>query len=65
MAAQPAAMERNYTPDTDLILFATPQIPYGGKVKMEFTTPAKPGRYPFICTFPGHWRLMKRVMIVE
>ena len=42
MAAQPDAMESNYTPDTDLMLFATPQIPYGGKVKMEFTTPAKP-----------------------
>ncbi|MEP2777185.1 MAG: GDSL-type esterase/lipase family protein [Luteolibacter sp.] len=65
MAADADAMERHYTPETDLILFATPQLNYEAKVTMEFTTPSEPGKYPFICTFPGHWRLMKGVMIVE
>ena len=65
MASQADAMEKHYIPESDLILFATPQVPYGEKVTMKFTTPEKPGKYPFICTFPGHWRLMKGVMIVE
>jgi len=65
MASQADAMEKHYIPESDAILFATPQVPYGEKVTMEFTTPAEPGKYPFICTFPGHWRLMKGVMIVE
>ena len=65
MTTQPDAMAKHFIPDTDLILFSTPQIPYGGKVEKEFTTPSEPGRYPFICTFPGHWRLMAGVMIVE
>ncbi|MGJ8723210.1 MAG: DUF7133 domain-containing protein [Roseibacillus sp.] len=65
MAAEPDAMERHYIPDTDLILFATPQIPYGKKVELPFTAPTEPGTYPILCTFPGHWRLMKGEMIVE
>jgi arylsulfatase A-like enzyme/glucose/arabinose dehydrogenase/azurin len=65
MAAKPDAMAKHFIPDTDLILFATPQLPYGGMFEKEFTTPKEPGRYRFICTFPGHWRLMSGVMIVE
>jgi azurin len=30
-----------------------------------FRAPDKPGRYPFLCTFPGHWMVMNGVMIVE
>ena len=31
---------------------------------IEFTAPAEPGDYPYICTFPGHWRLMNGVLHV-
>lgn len=65
MASQPDAMAKHYLPETDLIIFSTPQIPFEGVFREEFTTPTEPGKYPFICTFPGHWRLMKGVMIVE
>ena len=27
--------------------------------------PAAPGRYPYLCTFPGHWMVMNGEMIVE
>jgi len=64
MAAQPDAMAKHYVPDSDLVLFATPQIPYGEKVTLPFKTPAEPGSYPFICSFPGHWAVMKGEMIV-
>ncbi len=33
--------------------------------KTAFTAPKEPGEYPYVCTFPGHWRLMKGVMTVE
>lgn len=65
MAADPDAMAKHYVPDTDLILFSTPQIPQGEKVEIQFTTPTEPGNYPYICTFPGHWRIMSGVMVVE
>jgi azurin len=32
---------------------------------MRFEAPEKPGRYPYLCTFPGHWVVMKGVMIVR
>ncbi|MGE4550278.1 MAG: plastocyanin/azurin family copper-binding protein, partial [Opitutales bacterium] len=31
---------------------------------LEFTAPAGPGNYDYVCTFPGHWSLMKGVMKV-
>jgi len=31
---------------------------------LRFTAPDKPGEYPYICTFPGHWRIMQGVMKV-
>lgn len=65
MAAQAGAMEKHFIPDSDLILFSTPQIPYGEKFEAKFTTPDRPGRYPVLCTFPGHWRMMTSMMIVE
>jgi hypothetical protein len=40
-------------------------ISAGREYALSFTAPAKPGRYPFICSFPGHWRVMKGVLIVE
>ncbi len=65
MAAQPDGMAKHFIPDHEAVLFSTEQIPHAGKVEKTFTTPTKPGRYPYICTFPGHWRLMRGEMIVE
>lgn len=28
-------------------------------------TLAEPGSYPYICSFPGHWALMKGVLVVK
>lgn len=38
----------------------------GETVQAELTAPATPGRYIFICTFPGHYQAgMKGVLIVK
>ena len=31
---------------------------------LEFTAPEKPGDYEFVCTFPGHYMLMRGIMKV-
>ena len=30
----------------------------------RFQAPKQPGIYPYVCTFPGHWIIMKGVMVV-
>lgn len=65
MAAAPNAMAKAYVPDSGDIIFATPLVDPHSKSEQAFTAPAKPGIYPYICTFPGHWRIMRGVMIVE
>ena len=34
------------------------------KESVYFEAPLKPGRYEYVCTFPGHFNLMKGVMTV-
>lgn len=31
---------------------------------MRFEAPSEPGIYPFVCTFPGHWVIMKGDLVV-
>lgn len=60
-----AGPDNDYVPaDNESILFYTAIAQPGEQTVIEFTAPA-PGEYPFICTFPGHYTLMKGVMIVE
>ena len=32
---------------------------------IDFDAPAEPGVYPYVCTFPGHWKVMNGELIVE
>ncbi|MFP6597421.1 MAG: PVC-type heme-binding CxxCH protein [Candidatus Hydrogenedentota bacterium] len=54
-----------WKPENDSILFASNMLARDEKQTMEFTAPTTPGRYEYICTFPGHWQLMRGVMTVE
>jgi glucose/arabinose dehydrogenase/lysophospholipase L1-like esterase/plastocyanin len=65
MAQDPDAAERAFVPDSDKVLWATPLVNGKEEAEQEFTAPEQTGRYPFLCTFPGHWRVMKGVLIVE
>jgi putative membrane-bound dehydrogenase-like protein len=64
MAADPNGTKLNYVPRMPEVLQATPLVNPGGKFTLMFTVPATPGDYPFICTFPGHWRIMQGVLRV-
>ncbi|MBM3822557.1 MAG: hypothetical protein FJ404_06690 [Verrucomicrobia bacterium] len=64
MAADPQGMAKAYVPDSPQILAATPLVNPKGRAELRFEAPRNPGSYPFLCTFPGHWRLMRGVLIV-
>lgn len=65
LIADPEAVARHYVPKTDDVVAYADITEPGRKQTIHFTVPDAPGRYPFLCTFPGHWKLMNGVMIVE
>ena len=65
MMAKPGAAVRNYIPEDAKVIAQTPMVLPGRKYDLIFQAPEQPGRYPFLCTFPGHWRLMKGELIVQ
>ncbi len=65
MLSDPQALAKMYFPTSDNILVkGNKLIALGQTDTIEFTAPAEPGEYPYICTFPGHWRLMNGVLKV-
>ena len=56
--------ERNYVPSIPQVITATALVNPDQTVRLEFKAPDTPGDYPYVCTFPGHWRLMNGVMKV-
>ncbi len=64
MVQDPNGAEKNYVPAIPEVLFATKLLNPEEKVTLKFTAPAKPGDYPYLCTFPGHWSIMNGVMKV-
>ncbi len=65
LIADPLALLRHYVPETDAVLAYTDIVEPGSSQTIHFHAPVGPGRYPFLCTFPGHWMVMNGVMIVE
>ncbi|MEM1407921.1 MAG: azurin [Bacteroidota bacterium] len=58
------AKENDYIPESDDILIHTALIGGGETTTITFEAPAK-GSYEFLCSFPGHWGLMRGKFIVE
>ncbi len=56
--------DKNYVPSISQVIVATPLVNPDQTFRLKFTAPATPGDYPFVCTFPGHWRIMNGVMKV-
>ncbi|WP_345323017.1 DUF6797 domain-containing protein [Novipirellula rosea] len=65
MIANPNAFARQYIPESDQVIAHTDIVSPGQSQTINFIAPAAPGRYPFLCTFPGHWMVMNGVMVVE
>ncbi len=65
LIASPDAYIKQYIPDSPYILAHTDIVSPGQEFTIYFQAPTTPGRYPYLCTFPGHWMVMNGVMIVE
>jgi azurin len=63
--AEPDAATRHYIPRTDDVLVYTDIVGPQDQFAISFRGPTTPGRYPYLCTFPGHWMVMNGEMIVE
>jgi len=64
MITQKDAVEKNYVPSLPQVVAFTPLVNPDQSYRLTFTAPTEPGNYPYICTFPGHWRIMNGVMKV-
>ncbi len=63
--ADPEALARQYVPKSEDVIVYTDITYPQNMFTIYFHAPLKPGSYPYLCTFPGHWMVMNGVMIVE
>ncbi len=65
MAKDPAALKKDFIPESNKILHFTKMLQPESAETLRFKAPEKPGIYPYLCTFPGHWVLMKGELVVK
>ena len=58
------AIKNHYVPDSDKILLSSKLMQPGQKQRLTFEVPSQPGVYPYVCTYPGHWRRMFGILMV-
>ncbi|MEZ6125381.1 MAG: PA14 domain-containing protein [Planctomycetaceae bacterium] len=63
-ARTPDARERHYVPKSDKIILSSRLLETNQTQALSFDAPAQPGVYPYVCTYPGHWRRMYGAMYV-
>lgn len=64
LIGSPEAYLKQYVPDSDAVICFTDIIEPGSESSIYFKAPEKPGRYPYLCTFPGHWMVMNGILEV-
>ncbi|MEM7014631.1 MAG: heme-binding domain-containing protein, partial [Verrucomicrobiota bacterium] len=64
LAADPKAVAIHYVPNDPAVIAMSPLIGPGEQYAIYFNTPREPGEYPFLCTFPGHWLIMRGALVV-
>ncbi|WP_089321352.1 PVC-type heme-binding CxxCH protein [Pontibacter ummariensis] len=64
LASAKNGADLQYVPQMPEVLFNTKLVNPEETVKLTFTAPDKTGDYPYVCTFPGHWRIMNGTMKV-
>ena len=66
MAKDPkAAQKGQFVPKSKKVIQATRMVAPLSAETLRFVAPRKKGEYPYLCTFPGHWVVMKGVMVVN
>ena len=65
LVADPEAVIRQYVPQTSDVICYTDIVESQEQATIYFAAPSEPGRYPFLCSFPGHWMVMNGELVVE
>lgn len=58
------AMARHYIPASSKVLVGSRLLQPGEEQAISFIVPTEPGVYPYVCTYPGHWRRMYGALYV-
>ncbi len=64
LAQSPAGLAQQYVPDMPQVLFSTKLVEPNETARFQFRAPATAGDYPYLCTFPAHWRIMNGTLHV-
>lgn len=65
-ATHPGAAAKQYVPDmpSGIVLLKSRLLQTRQIEQLKFTAPKEPGIYPYVCTYPGHWRRMHGALYV-
>jgi len=58
MGETPAGKAAQFVPDLPSVIAVMGLVDPGKSGRMFIVAPAKPGNYQYVCTYPGHWRMM-------
>lgn len=65
MGATAEGKAKQFVPDLPSVLEVMGLVDPGKTGHAYFFVPQKPGTYPYVCTYPGHWRMMNGKMRVK
>jgi putative heme-binding domain-containing protein len=63
-AQSPDAIERQYVPPSDKVILGSDLLQTRQSQRIAMDAPKQPGVYPYVCTYPGHWRRMYGALYV-
>ena len=55
----------DYIPDMPEVLVHTELVAPETEDTIYFTAPSKPGTYEYVCTVPGHYKVMRGILVVK
>ncbi|MCA9063129.1 MAG: c-type cytochrome [Planctomycetaceae bacterium] len=64
LASNPRAIATHYVPDDPAEICFSPILNPGDQYTVYFEAPQEAGEYRFLCTYPGHWRVMQGSLYV-
>ncbi|MFM8272513.1 MAG: plastocyanin/azurin family copper-binding protein, partial [Gemmata sp.] len=65
-ATEPGAAAAQYVPNmpAGVVLLKSKLLQTRQAERLKFAAPKEPGIYPYVCTYPGHWRRMHGALYV-
>ena len=64
MGQTPEGKVKEFVPDSKKVLAVLGLVAPGKSKSLWFIAPSKPATYPYVCTYPSHWRTMNGKMKV-